>query len=122
MRNAGMVRAMPRVPIQHDPEMLNRLLEDRGWTGADLARATGLSQPSVWSLLKGETKMPKASKLVAVANALGVPLKQILKHPSKSDGDLSESMLSVFNALGPDNQRAILAAATALLKPPKNPS
>lgn len=112
---------MSKALIQHDPAKLVALLKEKGWNGADLSRATGLKQPSIWALLNGVTKMPKASTLIAVANALGVPLRDILKKPSgKQDSEeLLDELLAAFAALEPANQRAVVAAAKALVGPPK---
>jgi transcriptional regulator with XRE-family HTH domain len=74
---------MPNSLVNYDPVKLNALMQERGITAADLARATSLRAPSIWALVHGVTKMPKASTLVAVANALGVPLAAILKGPGR---------------------------------------
>jgi transcriptional regulator with XRE-family HTH domain len=98
-------------------------MEEKGLKKADLARRTGLSAPSIWALVHGVTKMPKASTLVQVAAALGVPLKAILKTPAgrQDQAELREEMLAAFDALTPENQQAIVAAASSLVGKPKPP-
>lgn len=61
--------------------------------------------------------MPKASTVLAIAKALGVPMQQILKQPTKAQAeDLADSMLAVYMALDERDQRAVLVAAKALLE------
>lgn len=112
---------MPYTDTPVDLERLLALLGEKDWTGADLARKAGLSQPTVWSLLNGRTKMPKAATLIAVANALGVPLREILRQRpgKKAEADLAEAMSVTFSALDPRDQHAILTAARSLLSRPK---
>ena len=98
-------------------------MAEKGLTKADLSRRTGISQPSIWALCHGVTKMPKASTLVQVAAALGVPLKAILKTPAgrQDTAELREEMLAAFDALSPENQQAMVAAASSLVGKPKPP-
>ena len=48
----------------------------RGWTQNDLARESGLSQPSIHRYKDGATE-PRLSDLVAIADAFGVSLDQL---------------------------------------------
>ena len=89
--------------------------EGRGWSLAKLASLAKLSEPSVWALEHGVTKEPKASTMMRIAVALGVPLSDILKHSKRSDGDLLGDLTGVFDQLDSRDKQAVIAAARALL-------
>lgn len=54
------------------------LLEEKGMRQTDLARASGVSQSSINRYVLGEADIP-ASKLVKIANALGVTVDELLQ-------------------------------------------
>lgn len=99
--------------LPHSPQKIVALREKRGWNQSELARASGLSAPSIWALENGDTKMPKFETLRAVASALGVPLSAIMADQQASN--LDETLAATANALNPANKAALLAAAKALL-------
>lgn len=55
-------------------ENIQKALDERGMTQADLARRTGLSTAVVSQIVSGKTKDPRLSNVIAIANALGVSL------------------------------------------------
>ena len=103
--------------LVYDPAKIIALREGKGWKQAELARRARLSQPSVWALEKGETRMPKFETLAAIARALGVPLKEILKAPpkGKKGEDWDEQFHATVQALDDGNKSALMAVAQSLL-------
>ena len=61
---------------------LRRLLDDKGWNQADLARATGESEMQVSRWIRG-TQMPSAAALFRLTEALGVPSDKLKSPPPK---------------------------------------
>lgn len=53
---------------------IQKALDAKGMTQADLARKTGLSTAVVSQIVSGKTKDPRLSNVITIANALGVSL------------------------------------------------
>lgn len=101
----------------YDGKKIAALRDAKGWSQAELARRARIKQPSLWSLEHQMTKEPKASTLHALAQALGVPLRDILvKNPPKGAVPSAEDVLAIYEALSDVNKIALAAAAEALLK------
>lgn len=58
------------------------LAKRRGMTVRDLADAAGLSHPTVYRILSGVTPDPRASTLLALANALGTTMQRLWVLPT----------------------------------------
>ena len=99
--------------LPYSPAKIISLRQLRGWNQSELARAAGLSSPSVWALERGTTKLPKFDTLRAVAGALGVPLAAIMSDTQATGID--ETLAATMSGLTPANKAALLAAARALL-------
>lgn len=108
----------------YDPKKIIALRKDRGLNQSALAKKVGISAPSMWALERGETAMPKASTLLGVARALGVPLSSIMA--TSQAADIDGQIAAAVCALQNHHKAAILAAALSLAesqkKPPKNRS
>jgi transcriptional regulator with XRE-family HTH domain len=50
------------------------LREEKGWTQNHLSKITGVPQPTIWRLEKGEITSPKIDLLKKIALALGVSI------------------------------------------------
>ncbi|MGY3886929.1 helix-turn-helix domain-containing protein [Aeromonas aquatica] len=50
---------------------LQQLMEERGFTAADLARKTGLSKPTLSAIIHGNTSDPRISSLLSISRILG---------------------------------------------------
>ena len=61
---------------------LRRLLSDKHWSQADLARESGESEMSVSRILRG-SHMPGVGPISRIAKALGVTLDSLLVGPPK---------------------------------------
>jgi transcriptional regulator with XRE-family HTH domain len=59
---------------------LNRAMEEKGWNQKDLARHSGLSQPSISRYINGSTE-PKLSDLGLLAQCLGISLDALAGRP-----------------------------------------
>jgi putative transcriptional regulator len=103
--------------LVYDPVKIIVLREKKGWNQAELARRAKLSQPSVWALERGETKMPKFETLDAIARALGVPLKDILaaRPRGKKGENWDEQLIATYQALDDGNKATLMALAQTLL-------
>jgi transcriptional regulator with XRE-family HTH domain len=47
-------------------------MERRGWSPSELARLSGVAQPSIWKILKGNTARVSFDTLSKIATAFGV--------------------------------------------------
>lgn len=59
-------------------DVLRYYLDKCGMSQAELARRLGSSRSSVGELIKGRSKTPSVYKAKAIADALGVPLQEML--------------------------------------------
>lgn len=107
--------------LVYDPAKIVALREGKGWNQAELARRAKLSQPSVWALERGETRMPKFETLAAIARALGVPLPEILaaRPKGKKGENWDEQLIAAYQALDDGNKAALMAVAQSLLNQQK---
>jgi transcriptional regulator with XRE-family HTH domain len=103
----------------YDGAKIVALRKAQTWSQAELARQSGLKQPSIWGLEHQLTKKPKADTLMRVANALGVPLREILRPSKRTTADLAEDLIELFNRLDASNKQAVMAAIRALLSSQK---
>ena len=55
-------------------DRLQMLMDERGWTQADLARETGINTSNIAYLVNGKTKDPRLQTLLLLADAFGVSL------------------------------------------------
>lgn len=103
--------------LVYDPKKIIALREAKGWNQAELARRSELSQPTVWSLEHGETKMVKFETLKAIAGALGVALEDILavKPKGKRGEGWEEQIKAIYTALDDDGKATLIAIAQTLL-------
>jgi len=111
------------VGIKSPGSMASRVIylrEEKNMKPADLARASGLSQPSVWAIESGQTQPEKirASTLLRLAAALDSTPDYIRDgignpHPGKEPADARE-LMNIFASMSEPERAAILAAAKAL--------
>jgi len=101
--------------MNYDGSKIALLRNRKGWSMAELARRSGIKQPSLWALEHQVTKKPKADTLMRVAAALGVPLREIMGPSRRTTVDLLDDLSEVFDQLDGKNKQALIAAARALL-------
>lgn len=65
---------MPNKPVRIIPKRIAAAREERGWSQAQLARAVGVSQPTISDLEAGITQEPKHSTIQKIASATGKTL------------------------------------------------
>ena len=92
----------------------------KGMTQEQLAKAAGITQPSLSDLERGESKVPRGSTLIKLAIALESNPNYIETgkgHPTpQTSVDFEESeLLAVYRALEPANQANLLSMARVLL-------
>lgn len=128
------IYSQPYSPIRYLPGMgagtrIKELRISRGMTQAKLAKAAGISQPSLSDLERGESKVPRGSTLVRLATALESNPHYIETgkgHPTpQTSVDFEESeLLAVYRALNPANRSSLLSMARVLLdnQPNEKPS
>lgn len=59
--------------------MIRELREKRGWTQTELARRAGIKQGVLSDIETGTTKDPRVGTLSAIANALEVPIEELIR-------------------------------------------
>jgi transcriptional regulator with XRE-family HTH domain len=91
------------------------LRQARGMSTTDLARACGISQPSMHNIESGKTKTLRGKTLAELARVLGANPEMILGKGSFTEAQLHEAeMLSLWRALDGDQHRNILAIMQGL--------
>lgn len=99
----------------YDPVKLRALRKQRKFSQATLAKRAGLSQATISALEKGEPDVKHAT-LVQVAAALGVPLRDIMKRPTKAgEAQQIDDAIALAMALDAQTAAAWIAAGKALL-------
>lgn len=59
--------------------MIRELREKRGWTQTELARRAGVKQGVLSDIETGTTRDPRVGTLSAIANALEVPIEELIR-------------------------------------------
>lgn len=110
-------------------DKINYHLVKKGKTGADLSRALGLSN-SVYSQWNTGKTRPRKSKLIAIADYLGVSVADLMpdgenlpqeniKKEATNTGDLSDAelrLIELFRKLPAETQSSFPALLEATLK------
>lgn len=94
------------------------LREERGMSQAELARRSGLRQPSLWAIENGKTKTLKAWTVQALSDALTTTTQFLLVGEDRFDDassvelDAMESeLLAIFRSVTPDKRIALMEYA-----------
>jgi len=104
-------------------QKVKALRERRGWSQSDLARATGIPQPTIWRLENGNIEHPKADTLIALADAFKVPIDYLVHddyelHPAellRTDNDV-RGIVEAYLTLSEEDRHAV-RRFTQSLKP-----
>lgn len=103
--------------MEYDGKKITSLRESKGMSMGELARRARISQPSLWALEHQVTKKPKYDTLPAIAAALGVPVRDLLKAKiSKKNVPTLDDLDTIFDSLDDANKQVLFAAAEAMLK------
>ena len=102
-------------------EKMRTLRQKRGWSHSDLARATGIPQPTIWRLEKGNIEHPKADTLVALASAFKIPVDYLVQDgyqltPTdllRTDDDV-RAMIEIYSSLSAQDRQAVTRIAKSL--------
>lgn len=94
-----------------------------GWSHSDLARVSGIPQPTIWRLEKGNIKHPKADTLIALASAFKIPVDYLIQEKYqltstdllRTDNDV-RTMIEIYSSLSEQDRRAV-RRFTELLNP-----
>lgn len=79
------------------------LREERGWNAAELARRSGLTQPALSYIEKGE-RQPGFDTLAKIARAFGMDLIELLSYRSKISNESSNTRSELIRwMLQPEN-------------------
>jgi transcriptional regulator with XRE-family HTH domain len=102
-------------------DRIRGLREARGWSGAELARRSGISGPSLWEIENGETRTLRADTLMRISGALsanpyflwtgaGSPVAPI-------DPNVEEAqVVDLYRRLSAANRHAWIEIANSLLR------
>lgn len=102
-----------------DLEKLRRIQLEQGLSLNELARRAGIRGPSLHAIIHGKTKVVKSTTLLGLANALGVPMQDLIKGRSgKHAKSLDIEAQALFSQLEERDKLAILAAIRAPQKKP----
>lgn len=74
LRVTGMLPCM-----QAFPDWLRTRLTERGWSNADLERASGVSNSIIWRWLSDAPRRPSPANLKKIAGPLGVSYEDLMK-------------------------------------------
>lgn len=64
-------------------QTLRKLMEDRGENPHSLAAKSGVTQPTIFRILSGDSKDPRRSNIEKLARFFGVPVEQMYGKESK---------------------------------------
>ncbi len=93
-------------------EKIKYYAEQKSFTQYGLAKATGLSQPFIGKLFKGE-KSPSLETLTSICSAFGITLEEFFSENIQIDSKEQE-LLSVFRSLNEDKQEIGIRILKAL--------
>lgn len=99
-------------------ERIKYISELRGMKQPELAKRVGITQPSMYNIESGKTKSPAAINLMKIAAVLEANPWWLLVgdgDPEAMDDVNNETWNGVFSALSPQQRRAIVAAAKAMM-------
>lgn len=110
-----------KLPAERGPEPLSarlqRLMAQRGMQQRQLARRARLSEASISRLLTGEQANPTTRTLQALAEALGVDLRDLLLEGEPPPTPAAESeavLLALYRLLSPEERGRIVGYAEAI--------
>lgn len=89
-------------------QQLTVIAESIGMTQYGIAKETGLSQPYVNGIFKGQ-KTPTLETLKKICSALGITLAEFFAEDEKQVDPMERQLLSAYRQLG-DQQRSSLVA------------
>ena len=85
---------------------LNRLLKEVGWTPTELARRSGVAQPTVKRILDGESKDPKRYNIEKIAKALLVSVESLFVDGYKY-WPYDTRAINLTYSLYPNNEKSV---------------
>ena len=100
-----------------DTDFVNWLIaqmQERNWSQADLARASGINKQSIHYYLSESSKAPHAHVLAKIAYALGLPVEEVyraagfLPHPPDINETIEE-ILHEVEGMPKQDQQEVLA-------------
>ena len=71
-------------------ERIQKVMDDRGMTQADLARETGITTSNIAYIVNGKTKDPRLQSVMSIAAALGVSLDYLAGYDVTDNTDDKE--------------------------------
>lgn len=100
----------------HDREKIKAIRLKLGLSINELARRAGIKGPSMHAIETGKTKNVRASTLMGIALALGVPMQEIIlaKSRGRASRELQLEAMALFTSLDTQDQTAMLAALRSL--------
>lgn len=130
-RRVNTFACLPRAMLVHDHANVNKLAANlKSLLGEmsenQLAEATGVPQPTINRILRGESRDPRDSTLVPIARYFGVSVEALRRGTSEPAPATAptltpdeQAILDLWRALDSDGRRAVQAVGHALAKPLK---
>ena len=105
-------------------DILGRLMQKYEIGENALARATGVTQPTIHRILTGESSDPKTGSLRPIAEHFGITVAQLrgdeplqgLPVPGQSCSGAERELISQFRQLDEEERRVIRRAVNALVQ------
>lgn len=102
---------------------IEEVRRSRGWSQAELARRSGLTQQAIQRYESGERE-PKVSAVVSMAAALGVTISYLLGLDRQSTGagmtDDEKRLVALYRATDARGRSAIMAVAESQINGAKS--
>lgn len=67
------------MPLSQMPQRIRLLREQRGWSQNYLAKKTGIPQPTIWHLERGDIERPNVECLRLLADAFEVSIDSLVR-------------------------------------------
>lgn len=103
-------------------EILNWLMQRHEISEAGLARATGVTQPTIHRIVTGEIRDPRSGKLQPIASYFGISVAQLrgeepikdLPVPGQAYSPAERELIAQFRRLDEEEKRVVHRAVAAL--------
>lgn len=99
-------------------------LEEKGWSMRELARRSGLPAATVQKILTGDVRMPTTENVCAIASALGLPDRTLLRAAAVDGGYVAagesspdiQALIDGVASLSPAQRAVVAAMVEAMLR------
>jgi len=94
---------------------ITRLMESRGIKADELAARSKLNRTAIYDIITGRSQSPRLKTVAAIADALVVPITDLLVTPEQLEGQAA--LLRAYRMLPPVEQERLAQIARAWIAP-----